>query len=348
MNGRLVAFVGIFCIGILIVTSVSAEKPPKPPKTPGLTTEWIAFSGDLVGGEVVVGCCPNAGPSPEYVMTLSEDAFGVLAGTYPGYLFINNYRSGRNREYMVQFYYDDEVNFRITGGVIHNDKKNKILTVTFTDEDCYHQISEDIIASVTFTLVRTSHLPDGASAKAGKGPDKPSCTKIQEGTLLNSAGDVIPVGFDEWGYNYQARLFNGYYCDSYQNADWCQAWVDVGLAMKWNDAWLSNKDCDGDGLLDRHYGFDTYIGSGAWLTNHQSGEYLDDGNLCKWNYFVKIVAAPADAYMENGWWYTADGDLIGGVIWGEFAIIQQVENDSCAGVHGAQFVSPVGPGLGKF
>jgi hypothetical protein len=125
--------------------------------------------------------------------------------------------------------------------------------------------------------------------------------------------------------------------------------VDDRLKMKWNDAWLSNKDCDGDGKLDRHLGFDTYIGSGAWLTNHQSGEYVDsDGNLCKYNYFVKIVAAPSDAVNIDAIWYTADGDLIGAVIWGEFAVLQEISNDPCTGEHGVVFRSPVGPGLGKF
>jgi hypothetical protein len=117
--------------------------------------------------------------------------------------------------------------------------------------------------------------------------------------------------------------------------------------MKWNDAWISNKDCDNDGSLDRHYGFESYIGSGAWLTNHQKGEYLDDnGKKCRWNYFVKIVAAPADAYKDAGMWYTAEGVEIGPVIWGEFAIIEQVENDPCAGIHGMQYVSPDHAGLG--
>ena len=81
---------------------------------------------------------------------------------------------------------------------------------------------------------------------------KGECVRIQDGTLLTSTGDVIVVGYDEWGYNYQAHLFNGYYCDSYRDAAWCQEWKDVVLMMKWNDAWLSNKDCDDDGSLDRH------------------------------------------------------------------------------------------------
>jgi hypothetical protein len=188
---------------------------------------------------------------------------------------------------------------------------------------------------------------------AGKPDDvgckKNACTTIQSGELLASDGSIITVGFDKWGYNYQGRLFNGTYCDAYRDAAWCQPYKDDALMMKWNDAWLSNKDCDGDGLLDRHYGFDSYIGSGAWLTNHMSGKYEgEDGEICKWNYFTKIVAAPADAYEENGIWYAADGTEIGPQIWGAFATIMDVSNDSCTGEHGMQYVSPVGPGLGKW
>lgn len=178
--------------------------------------------------------------------------------------------------------------------------------------------------------------------------DKPdTCTTIQSGELKTSDGSIITVGYDEWGYNYQSHLFNGMYCDSYRDAAWCQPYKDVKLTMKWNDAWLSNKDCDGDGLLDRHYGFDSYIGSGAWLTNHQSGEYQsDDGKVCKWTYFTKIVAVPEDAYSENGVWFTADGTEIGPVIWGQFATIQSVYNDPCEGVGGVEYLSPANVGLG--
>lgn len=178
---------------------------------------------------------------------------------------------------------------------------------------------------------------------------KDTCTTIQDGTLLTSDGEVITTGYDQWGYNYQAHMFNGYYCDSYRDAEWCQPWKDVELMMKWNDAWLSNKDCDEDKLLDRHYGYESYIGSGAWLTNHQSGTYVndDDGKTCNWNYFVKIVAVPDDAEPIDGIWHTADGTVIGYVIWGEFAVIEEVENDPCAGVHGIQY-KPASPGLGCY
>ncbi len=172
------------------------------------------------------------------------------------------------------------------------------------------------------------------------------CTKIQSGELLASDGNVITTGYDQWGYNYQGHMFNGTYCDSYRDAAWCQPYADVQLIMKWNDAWLSNVDCGGDDLLDRHHGYLSYRGSGAWLTNHQSGTYEQDGKTCNWNYFVKIVAAPSDATSSGGIWYNADGVEIGTAIWGQFAIIQQVENDACGGIHGLQYLSPDHAGFG--
>jgi hypothetical protein len=195
---------------------------------------------------------------------------------------------------------------------------------------------------------------------AGKFSD---CTRIQDGVLTYSAshylaGQPLETGYDIFGYNYHAHLFNGSYANAYLGgygyppyegdsesylADnpgaaglWVWPYRDVWLNMKWNDAWLSNKDCNIDGVLDRPY---PYIGSGAWCTNHQRGE--------DWVYFVKIVAAPGDAYVvdygDYAIWYTADGTEIGEEIWGAFAIIQQVESGE-----GATYVSPSGPGLGNW
>jgi hypothetical protein len=175
--------------------------------------------------------------------------------------------------------------------------------------------------------------------------DKPAggqCTKIQSGTLLDSKGNVISTGYDQWGYNYQAHLFNGFYSNFSRPSvpvTEDQTW----LAMKWNDAWLSNMDCDGDGKLDRHYGFPSYIGSGAWLTNHMRGTN-PDGTV--WTYFTKIVAVPADAVQRGGYWYAADGTEIGPAIWGEFATILEIYNDPSVGAHGVLYVSPDHAGLG--
>ncbi|MEN4041717.1 MAG: hypothetical protein ROW39_05185 [Anaerolineaceae bacterium] len=139
---------------------------------------------------------------------------------------------------------------------------------------------------------------------------KSGCTTIQSGLLLSSTGQTLTTGFDQWGYNYQARTFNGYYDNFSRPA--VPVTEGDSLNMKWNDAWLSNVDCDGDGKLDRHYGYASYIGSGAWLTNKMSG--VVDGMT--WTYFVKIVAKPS-----------ADFDCTAGggyEVWGEFCVIQEV------------------------
>ncbi len=211
---------------------------------------------------------------------------------------------------------------------------------------------------------------------------------IQDGILTYSAGhylegELLTVGYDIFGYNYQAHLFKGYYCNAYLggygfppyegdddayyqrlvNEGFAEnlleaellmsrirywAYRDIQLLMKWNDAWLSNRDRDGDGLLDRHYGYDSYIGSGAWLTNHMWGTYELDGKTCPWNYFVKIVAVPEDAKLIEGYWYTAEGSEIGPEIWGAFAIIQKIYNDPCMRYHVIEYLSPTSAGLGYY
>ena len=132
-----------------------------------------------------------------------------------------------------------------------------------------------VVLALVVALIATPIMAKGDKA----------CTTIQSGELLASTGETLVVGYDEFGYNYQAHMFNGRYCDYDRviGGDSC----DVELMMKWNDAWISNKDCDGDGLLDRHYGFTSYRGSGAWLTNHMRGVEVDEdtGEREHWVYF---------------------------------------------------------------
>ena len=64
-------------------------------------------------------------------------------------------------------------------------------------------------------------------------------------------------------------------------------------------------------------GYRTY----AWLTNH---ERWIDGTGEKHTYFVKIIAACSDWDVISGNWVDAEGTIVGPVIWGDFAIIQEL------------------------
>jgi len=294
------------------------------------------------------------------------------------------------------------------------------------------------------------------------------CTTIKGGTILDTAKGLISLGYDKWGYNYQANMFNGWY-GNYSRPSTPVSGGDQ-LMMKWNNAWLSNQDCDGDGKLDRHLGYPTYKDSGAWLTNHASGTYIStnpsnyhwnlvgnyiisfvlggtynhnmtitetggvlggsggypagsssysyywtinsvdvtgdtihiiwtyDGgpdatgivtdmtgfidsngsmsgewhdnylgvyregkwstytgaavkvqNTCTWSDFVKIVAVPSTAVLDDediNW--TMGRSIIGPAIWGEFAIIQEVSSDPCEEFDLTNYKSGLRSGLGNW
>jgi hypothetical protein len=200
-------------------------------------------------------------------------------------------------------------------------------------------------------------------ASAGK-PD--GCTRIQDGVLTYSTGHYLggqplQVGYDIFGYNYQAHQFNGSYANSYLGKDglppyegdtdaylaanptaaakWYWPYRDVQLMMKWSDIWISNQDCNNDNKLDRGGpGGSNSAADGAWLTNHQRGTD-ENGN---WTYYVKIVYPPGGVIDTS----PADGidDNTGGeIIWGSFIVLQRVSSGEGA----TNYAQPVGFGAYK-
>lgn len=165
-----------------------------------------------------------------------------------------------------------------------------------------------------------------------------NCAVIKDGGIKDSAGNLVVLGFDQFGYNYQAHIFEGTYDSSDRTLDgkyWGQTgdFVDDRLSMKWSDDWLSNKDCNGDGKLDRGApGSSGYPAiSQGWLTNHIVGDYDSDGDGTQdahYTLFDKIV------------WVGPGGSL-----WGQYEVIQETYNDPVNGLHGLQLKIPA-PGFG--
>lgn len=178
-----------------------------------------------------------------------------------------------------------------------------------------------------------------------------NCFKIKDGVITDSANEVVTTGYDQFGYNYQARLFNGTYDSVDRNLDgkFFGATVDYSddsLIMKWSDEWLSNLDCNGDQKLDRGLNARTGVSTGSsrgWITNQVEGDYIGaDGDSHHYTYFAKIVwVGPAPA----------SGDQWAGVrLWGEYAIIEEVYNDPYGGSHGvdrSKLAHPAGFGAYK-
>lgn len=207
-------------------------------------------------------------------------------------------------------------------------------------------------AGFTIGRVYSVSLSEPIRVLAEKADKSEKCTTIKDGGLKTLDGDDISTGFNDRGYNYQAKIFDGKYCDVYSEDEYCDENEDVDLVMKWNDAFLGTKDCDGDTLLDQFSGHEGYIGSGAWLTHHMSGTYEnEEGKSCNWNAFRKIVAAPEDADSDDGRWYDSDGDEIGKIYWRWFAITEEKINDPCGDGeknHEVFYESEVPKGLGIY
>ena len=178
---------------------------------------------------------------------------------------------------------------------------------------------------LAIALFAAAILVPTSTALAAKGGKNAGCATIAGGTIVDSAGNPVTVGYDQFGYNYQAHMFNGTYDSSDRNLDgtyWgvTDDFVDDKLMMKWSDDWLANVDCTGDGKLDR--GADAGGISQGWLTNHVEGDYDSDGDGTQdahFTDFVKIV------------WVGPGGSL-----WRQYDIIQEVLNDPAAGLHGLQ------------
>jgi hypothetical protein len=137
-----------------VETQLSKGRPhPNKPRK----AELIAFVGDLKGSQTVVGCCPNAGPFPAYTMTLSGPLLESLpAGPHDGQIFMNTVGSRRaNRSYMVQFW-TETMFLEVRGGVIQEDKKNKSLTATYTNQPMTIYLDGEPTdpVDVNFTLTR--------------------------------------------------------------------------------------------------------------------------------------------------------------------------------------------------
>ena len=189
-------------------------------------------------------------------------------------------------------------------------------------------LSAAVVAAVWYAAAGAAPL------QAQRNGPKHGCATIQSGGVFDTFGSPIVIGYDEFGYNYQAHQFNGTYDSSDRVIDGTYFgstgdFVDDRLAMKWSDDWLSNLDCNGDGRLDR--GADAGGISQGWLTNHIEGDYDSTGDGTQdahYTYFVKIV------------WVGPGGSL-----WGQYDVIQEVYNDPAAGFHGLLDKMPA-PGLG--
>jgi hypothetical protein len=162
INSILIVSITMILVSLILVTSGLSKPRPNPNSNP----ELIIFEGDLEGNQEVVGCCPNAGPNPEYTMFLSDTFPPEFRGEHTGKIFMNSFGHNMQWDYKVQFWWnesDTQYFIEIRGGEVHRDRKTKILTVTFDNVLCYeiwigYDLQTDPVY-VTFNITRDPHHP---------------------------------------------------------------------------------------------------------------------------------------------------------------------------------------------
>lgn len=192
------------------------------------------------------------------------------------------------------------------------------------------------------SMVEEDQMKNNQAKKSVKITEK--CTTIEDGTLSDLDGKIIQPGFNQTGYNYSAKSYSGERFPE-SNPGWHLNW-------KWNDAFLSTQDCDGDGYLDIANGQESYRGSGAWTTTKWTTTYTDkEGNQCEVSQFTKYIAVPIDATSDGIFFSEANGEVIGQVVDAEdfedFAEVQLIWNDPCQGINGVDYKAPGPVGLGN-
>jgi hypothetical protein len=198
-----------------------------------------------------------------------------------------------------------------------------------------------IILLVASTTPAFASKPDGAGGGNANGHAQEANGKAvghtrEQGTgdKLNAPGQAATKGFDEFGYNDRARIFNGTaltWCMAKPGATESQCLVDMGawandkLIMKWNAEWDRGNAED---WLNPPYN--------AWLSNHWNGK-IEDGSGEVWHYkFVWVGDCVADPGL------VPDG---GYCIWGQFATL----SDHGTGADGHVWLAHANPtGYGTY
>lgn len=127
------------------------------------------------------------------------------------------------------------------------------------------------------------------------------------GVASVQAAKPAPTGFDEFGYNYGARLFNGP-ADGVDKVLDGKVWGDPTYAndrvvMKWNEAWDL---CNENGYDDPDYC------AGAWLDNEWNGK-VKGGSGEVWHYKIIWVGSAGE---ESEYWKEG-----GYSVWGNYEVI---------------------------
>ena len=160
---------------------------------------------------------------------------------------------------------------------------------------------------------------------------------------LALSASTIFAGFDEFGYNDTAGIFNGtgssWCLAGGQSADCVGIYSADKLVMKWNAEWDRGND---EGWSDPE-GYD------AWLNNEWNGN-TEGGSGAIWHYKIVWVGADNPPCGDDGTTTTASvaTDYPGYCVWGQFMVLMDQGHDPSYGPGHIWFAHETPNGYGAY
>ena len=181
------------------------------------------------------------------------------------------------------------------------------------------EVRIDIMKRLLLVLPFVIAACDGGSTA----PTSPAMARVNAGaislsTLANHTcainGITFPLGFNEFGYNYCARIFNGP-ADGVDKVLDGMVWGDPTYAndhliMKWNAAWDA---CNAAPTTENC--------TGAWTDNEWNGK-VPNGSGQNWHYKIvwSAICAAAGTLTDGGY-----------CVWGSYEVLMDQGSDPNAG-----------------
>ncbi|MCK5285710.1 MAG: hypothetical protein KAJ58_00590 [Candidatus Pacebacteria bacterium] len=146
-----------------------------------------------------------------------------------------------------------------------------------------------------------------------------------EFNIASKPFNQVTQGIDSYGFDYLNHRFIGEFCSLSRGAnyycDFNDPMLNGATKVIWNDAYLSNKDRNGDGKLDRHYGYESYLSSEACMLLRYSTVFELDGEMIHYESGSKHVAAKKSDVAKYGGWFSKDGTYLGPQVIDEFILL---------------------------
>lgn len=192
-----------------------------------------------------------------------------------------------------------------------------------------------------------------------------------QSNFLDAKNNSKMLGYDEWGFNFEAQHFKGYLINmiladpAFQTMPHYRNHLYTGQGQEFWDMLMNTYgyfdqimpgfllDCElrskwNDGIMDKNGVYpQTWVDSNGIISFKYS---MTDENGKRWSHFRKLVSSRSTDELVDGFWFNEDGQEIGfESYWWPTLIVVQVNNTgNPPSIFYNDYIAPYGQGYGHY